>query len=519
MNLIRPNEGLHVRNLRAGYKLPGRLLARQRKVVVDGLDFEVKSGEILGFFGANGSGKSTILKALVDLQSRFDGDVFCNGERLVPGKIAYVPQSPAATLSPWLDVRREIALPLRIQGMPREQWTTAVNELMGETGIWIPLDRKVGSLSGGQRVKVALLRALAVRNPVTPGDCPFVLDEPFEGLDIETRWTLIKLIRAEAAKGVPVIVTSHRLEDLQALGARTLRIDGAPVRRFVEAPLSLSAISGSQPQQNQVQSDALTSVPATREQESMKQRASAYTFGAVGLVGGFALWAILSAFINNPGLFPGPFSVVRAMVDLLSSADSARHFLATMLRATAGWTAANLLAIPIGILLGYDRRFFQAVAPWLSVGRALPIFVLCAPAAGLFPRLPEMQRGFLIWLTLFVISLQGVSAATALAVRRRMDIAGVFGASHIFKLTRIMPFEAISGIFSALEITLPLSIIVTLVIETFLIPETGLGLYVFNHLNDADLSLLFAHILWPGILVAISLFLIRWKSRSFRSEL
>ena len=100
-----------------------------------------------------------------------------------------------------------------------------------------------------------------------------------------------------------------------------------------------------------------------------------------------------------------------------------------------------------------------------------------------------------------------------------MTIAKIFGASHWFRLTRIMPFEAISGIFTALEVTLPLSVVVCLVLETFLIPKTGLGLYVFNHLNDSDLSLLFAHILWPGAIVAASLAVIRRLSRRFRYDL
>jgi ABC-type Mn2+/Zn2+ transport system ATPase subunit/ABC-type nitrate/sulfonate/bicarbonate transport system permease component len=485
-----------------------------RRLLVEGLSFDLQPGELLGILGPNGSGKSTILKGIVDVRNRFAGEVLCNNEPLIPGQIAYVPQAPAGTLSPWLNVCSEIALPLRVQRVFRKRWKARVEKLIHDLAIWMPLERRVERLSGGQRVKVALLRALAVPDPRL-----FVLDEPFEGLDTDTRRTVIQLIRAEVGKGIPVIVTSHRAEDLHALGARMMTIVGSPVTNLVAATSSTGQTPVDQAEQLPRKNDVFSAVSTAREPENVRWRMTAVLFGGVGFICGFVLWAILSMFVSNPGLLPSPFSVVREMVRLLTSSDLAPHLGATMLRAMLGWTAANLVAVPLGILFGYDARFFQAVAPWLSIGRALPIFVLVGPAAGLFPRLPETQRGFLIWLTLFVISLQAVSATAALAPRRRMNIARVFGASHWFRLTRIMPFEAISGIFVALEVTLPLAVVVTLVLETFLIPKIGLGLYIFNHLNDSDLSLLFAHILWPGVIAAALLAFIRRLSRSFRYEL
>lgn len=505
--------GIQVKQLRAGYTIATKLLPAGRRVIVDGLSFEVRPGEIAGILGANGSAKSTILKAIVDSRSRFGGEVLVDGASLTPGQIAYVPQTPAGTLSPWLDVRSEIALPRRTQFIPRNEWKAAVDELTEELRIGLPLDRRVEWLSGGQRVKVALLRALAV-----PDRRIFVLDEPFEGLDASTRSTVIQLIRSEVERGIPVVITSHRAEDLHALGARMLTIVGAPVTELVEEPSSPHVRAASTAQVGQ-RDDMLSTAPVTPDAGQAQRRTTAVLFGTLGFFCGAAAWAVISAIVDNPGLVPSPLSVLREMIRLPFSSSLAPHFVSTMLRAIAGWTVANLAAVPVGILLGYDIRCFQAVAPWLSIGRALPIFVLVAPAAGVFPRLPEAQRGSLIFLTLFVISLQVVSASAALAPRRRLNIARVFGASHWFRLSRIMPFEAIGGIFAALEITLPLSVIVTLVLETFLIPKSGLGLYVFNHLNDADSSLLFAHILWPAVIVAIALAIVRSLSRSFRYDL
>jgi ABC-type multidrug transport system ATPase subunit/ABC-type nitrate/sulfonate/bicarbonate transport system permease component len=484
-----------------------------RKVIVEGLTFRAESGQVLGLLGANASGKSTILKALADPHNRFSGEVSCGGQPLLPGQIAYVPQAAAETLSPWLDVRREIALPLRVAGVPQRQWWPEIEQLTTKLGMAVPLGRRVERLSGGQRVKVALLRALAVREKRL-----LILDEPFEGLDAESRAAVIRIVRDEAAKGIPVIVTSHRAEDLQAMGARMVVMSrGAPITALQDLPSPYYA-DAEKPERQDAMDDLLSTIHESASEDKGRRRAAMILFGMLGSVGGLIAWAGLALMVGNPGLLPSPSAVARAMVRLVSSSELAPHFAATMTRAAFGWIGANLLAVPLGVLLGYDVRFFQTVAPWLSVGRAIPIFVLVAPAAGLFPRAPEAQRFFLIWLTLFVIAVQAVSAAAALAPRRRVRIARAFGASHWFRLTRIMPYEAVGGIFSALEVTLPLSVVVCLVLETFLIPKTGLGLYLFNHLNDSDLSLLFAHILWPGVVVAICLALVRALSRSFRYD-
>jgi ABC-type nitrate/sulfonate/bicarbonate transport system permease component len=238
-----------------------------------------------------------------------------------------------------------------------------------------------------------------------------------------------------------------------------------------------------------------------------------------GIVAGVGTWWLLSLLVGNPGLLPSPFGVGSAMIKMLTDAVLLTHTAATLARALLGWVLANIIAIPIGILVGYHRNLFRMISPWLSLSRCIPVFVLVGVAVGLFPGYSDVQREFLIWLTLFLTSLQAVSLASALAPRRRMELARIFGASRWYILRRILPFESISGIFTALEITLPLSIVVTFVVETFLIPQVGLGLYVFNHMTDVDLSLLFAHILWPAIVAALGLWCIRMLSQGYRYEL
>jgi len=502
---------LTVKELRAGYRDPSGVNPFQYDVIIHGVDLEAAAGEIIGIQGPNASGKSTLLSAIVDPKRRLSGSVQCGNSNLETGMTAYVPQSPAETLSPWLEVQEEIALPMRVRDLPKTERRHRVEELMSRHGIDLPFGRRVSALSGGQRVKVALLRSFAV-----PDMKLFVLDEPFEGLDVQTRGVLIDTIRSVALQGIPVLITSHREEDLHSVGARIVRLEGSPVDRLVPVskPDQDSRASFSQREETPLESSSEDVLSKTSKQSESD---SSGTFGilrAFGIAAGLVVWELLAEAVGDPGLLPGPLSVGQASIDLLTNPGRAAHFFATMAPASSGWLIANAIAVPVGILLGYDERIYSTVSPWLSLGRTLPVFMLVAPAIGLFPGFRELQRGFLIWLTIFLISLQAVSAASAFAPRVRVRIARIYGASHWFRLTRVMPYETLSGIFGALEVTLPLSVIVALVVEIFLIPQTGLGIYIYNHLTDADLSVLFAHILLPGLAAAIGMWALRrWGSK------
>lgn len=511
------NNPLRVRDLRAGYRDLSGVNPFQYDIVIDGVDLDISPGEIIGIQGPNASGKSTLLSAIVDPQRRLSGAVQCGNVSLETGMTAYVPQSPAETLSPWLEVEEEISLPMRVRNFPETKRRRRVEELMSRCGIDLPLDRQVNALSGGQRVKVALLRSFAV-----PDMRLFVLDEPFEGLDVDTREVLVRAIRRVAQKGIPVLLTSHREEDLHSVGARIVALRGSPVRHLVPVSEPNQGAKTGLEQKRTTTSSRAQSEDTLSKTDEQSQASSSGGFGALrisGIAAGFVLWGILAEAVGNPGLLPGPWSVAQEASDLMTDLDRAIPFLVTMGRAVSGWIIANAIAIPTGIVLGYDERIYGTVSPWLSLGRTLPVFVLVAPAIGLFPGLPEVQRIFLVWLTLFLISLQAVSAASAFAPRIRVRLARIFGASHWFRLSRVMPYESMGGIFSSLEVTLPLSIIVTLVVEIFLIPQIGLGIYLYNNLTDADLSLLFAYILLPGIAAALGMWALRrWGSKQNVSQ-
>lgn len=511
----RPTRPVEVRDLTAGYVTQGRVVGG-RRILLRGVSFGVAPGEIVGVQGPNACGKSTMLKAIVNRRFRFGGQVRVDGRPLEPGEVAYVPQAPAGTLSPWLTARDEIALALRARGVGKAKRSTAVEQLLKHHSIHVPLDRRVAELSGGQRVKVAVLRALAV-----PGHRLVVMDEPFEGLDVRSRATLIQVIGQIASSGIPVIITSHRAEDLDVLGARRLVMEGDPVSELREVQATerevrpVAELAAPLEDEN---GDALSRAELAKVRRGPSIRAVGLG-GLVGFLAGLVLWAGLAAFIDNARLLPRPNRVGEEIVALLTDPENLPNVGGTIGKAMLWWIVANVLAVPLGIALGYETSVYRLFAPWLSLGRCLPIFALLGVAKGLFPGHSELQTGFLIWLTIFLISLHTLAVSAAMAPRRRMEIASILGANHRFRITRIMPFECLSGIFAALEITLPLAVIVTLVVGMFIFPKYDLAIDLYNNMDKPDLSKLFACVLIPGAFAAMGLVVVRRVSRRFHFEL
>jgi ABC-type multidrug transport system ATPase subunit/ABC-type nitrate/sulfonate/bicarbonate transport system permease component len=509
----RASTKITVRNLTAGHPASGPFAGGSR-VLISKLSFEVLPGEIVGLLGPNGSGKSTLLRAIVDRRFRLGGEVLSNGHELAAGDVAYVPQAAAGTLSPWLRVDDEIALPLRIRGQSRRDGRDVAARLAGEHGLGVPLERRTAELSGGQRVKVALLRGLAV-----PDHRLVVMDEPFEGLDASARSALIRHVLMIAASGIGVVVTSHRAEDLEALGARKLVMAGSPVSELI--PVSGDSVASEAVAGNGIvpdyQGDALSRAElhlGDRGNGALK----AIVTGVLGFVLGVIAWGIGAYVVGNSALFPPPGGVGREAFRLLSEPSNLTNVAFTVGRAGVWWLVANAMAVPLGVIVGYGGGVYRLFAPWLSLGRCLPVFALVGAARGLFPGASELQRGSLIWLTVFLISLHAVAVSAAMAPRRRMEIAAIFGAGHWFRVTRVLPFECIGGIFAALEVTLPLSVIVTIVVGMFILAERDLSLDIYNNLDKPDLSKLLACVLVPGAFAAIGLALLRRFSGRLRYE-
>ena len=158
----------------------------------------VESASIHGIVGLNGSGKTTLLNAIAGRLKADSGSLTFNNEALSPQSVAYL--DTENFLYPRITAREYVSVfMLSNPDFPLEQW----NELLE-----LPLDSLVDDFSTGMKKKTALLGTLCLKRPL------LLLDEPFNGLDLQTAETLKIIMRQLQQQGTTIVVTSHILETL-----------------------------------------------------------------------------------------------------------------------------------------------------------------------------------------------------------------------------------------------------------------------------------------------------------------
>lgn len=193
------------------------------------MDLTVAPGEILALVGASGAGKSTILRLLAGLEAPSDGRVVRSPGR---GRTSFVFQN--ATLMPWADIQTNVALPLELAGLPREEARRRAAEALASVGLADRLPARPRQLSGGMAMRVSLARAL-----VTAPDL-LLLDEPFAALDSVTRRRLIEDLHrlwADRAPRPAMVFVTHDVEEAVYLAHRAVVLDGATGRVAAEMAL------------------------------------------------------------------------------------------------------------------------------------------------------------------------------------------------------------------------------------------------------------------------------------------
>ena len=192
--------------------------------------FTVEDGEFFMLLGPSGCGKTTTLRMMAGLELPSAGEIYIDGVEvgMKPASqrdIAFVFQMFA--LYPHMNVRKNISYPLISQGMPRAQVKAKVAEIAEILNITDILDRPVGGLSGGDRQRVALGRAI-VRDPKA-----FLMDEPLGALDAEFREHMSQELRAlhDRMKATTVYVTHDQLEAMQ-MGDKIVVMNHGVVEQF-----------------------------------------------------------------------------------------------------------------------------------------------------------------------------------------------------------------------------------------------------------------------------------------------
>jgi ABC-2 type transport system ATP-binding protein len=190
---------------------------------VAGVDLSVESGEIFGFLGPNGAGKTTTLRMLTTLLTPTGGEATVAGCDLrrapqrVRERIGYVGQQGGADLQ--VTARSELIIQCRLHGMRKAEAKRRAAELLAVVDLEAAADRRSGTYSGGQRRRLDIAIGLAHRPQV------LFLDEPTTGLDPQSRARVWDEVRRLREDGVTVFLTTHYLDEADALCDRLAIID------------------------------------------------------------------------------------------------------------------------------------------------------------------------------------------------------------------------------------------------------------------------------------------------------
>lgn len=189
---------------------------------VRGVTFDARDGEITGLLGPNGAGKTTTLRMLYTLLEPDSGDILIDGldprtDTLeIKRKLGVVPDGRG--LYTRLTARENIRYFGELHGMDRDRLNARVSELASALEMEEFIDRRTEGFSQGQRVKVAIARAL-VHEPQT-----VLLDEPGNGLDVMATRVLRNYIRGLKAAGLSVVLSTHIMQEVAALCDRIVII-------------------------------------------------------------------------------------------------------------------------------------------------------------------------------------------------------------------------------------------------------------------------------------------------------
>lgn len=191
------------------------------------ISLRIEAGELFGILGPNGAGKTTTLRCLCTLTSPDSGRIEVDSISVVGNpkvarqKLGYVAQEVA--LDKVLTGRELLDLQAAIYHIPRATIPKRVTEMIDLLGLGDWADKKSGTYSGGIRKRLDLAMGLLHQPKV------LVLDEPTVGLDIESRTVIWQFLRQLREQGITVLLTSHYLEEIDALADRVTIIDQGQV--------------------------------------------------------------------------------------------------------------------------------------------------------------------------------------------------------------------------------------------------------------------------------------------------
>lgn len=188
--------------------------------VLDDVSFVVRPGDVVGYLGPNGSGKTTTARMLVGLVEPSDGTVLFDGRDISADPIAfrrrlgYVPEEPH--LYSFLSGREYLELVGRLRHVPSQLLERKIGALLELFGLTDAFEQAISSYSKGMKQKILIIAALLHDPDVV------IFDEPESGLDVTTTLVLRHLVKTLAARGKAVLYSSHILEVVEKVCERVI---------------------------------------------------------------------------------------------------------------------------------------------------------------------------------------------------------------------------------------------------------------------------------------------------------
>src|SRR5688572_26393786 len=200
------------------------------KLASDHLSFTVEAGELFGLLGPNGAGKTTLIRMIMDIIRPDEGSIRALGESVtgsVKDRLAYLPEERG--LYQKQKVGDVLVFLGELKGLPHHVARKRADEYLDRVGLLETRKKKMRELSKGMQQKVQIA-AVLLHEPAL-----VILDEPFIGLDPANRALVIDLLKETAARGAAVILSTHLMDQVEALCSRILLIHHG--REVLSGPL------------------------------------------------------------------------------------------------------------------------------------------------------------------------------------------------------------------------------------------------------------------------------------------
>jgi len=192
---------------------------------LDGVSLDIREGEILALLGPNGAGKTTLISTICGITQATSGRVSVGGHdtitayRAARELVGLVPQE--INLEPFEKVINTVRFSRGLFGRPRDD--AFLEKILKQLSLWDKRDQPIRSLSGGMKRRVLIAKALSHEPRV------LFLDEPSAGVDVELRRDMWAVVRQLQQDGVTIILTTHYIEEAEAMADRIAVINGGRI--------------------------------------------------------------------------------------------------------------------------------------------------------------------------------------------------------------------------------------------------------------------------------------------------